>query len=161
MFKKVLVLVLAVMMLVPTFVFADISDYPTPPNSACTYVTYRATNGGEYFYSNSPFYIRGTVCTTDGSIKYTYRVDTDVWVNYINVPYSSSITYSNVDLYYEDGTTLFLSAPIIPPALVQGMMGANLLTSILPILPIILGTLVLLIGFWKAWRTLLRMLSQA
>lgn len=161
--KKVLFLVFIFIMLSTSFVFAT------------TYTMYfkHIPSGNTYVLtSSSPFTVNSNnYVTNSSSYRYdiiqpdgnpggsgTYQAN-DYWgTTAITSPTTWTLQDSNHDVYKFDGS-LFFQLPKIPP-MVQGMEGAlpNLLQNLVLILPIILGGIVLVVGFRKAWTMLLRFL---
>ena len=80
-----------------------------------------------------------------------------------------NIVYSSLDIYDDSGNMVFQGAPQVNqiPEITKTLVeqttqvGMQPLTLIKTLLPIVIVTIVGLIGFWKAWQLLLKNLRKA
>lgn len=101
---------------------------------------------------------------------YDFDGDNNEWVFYMantncNV---KKIIYTTVDFYDAEGNVLFQKAPqVVIPEITKTLVeqttqvGMKPLTQIKTLLPIVIVTIVGLIGFWKAWQLLSKQLKRA
>lgn len=158
--KKVFTLTILLIALTSSFVFADTmplpSWYDSTLQSTHPYVVYNGSN--MWAISSEPF-INKTSWGTKVGFKSTatgyYGADFHFGLNSGEQPIQT-VSQSNHDIMNITDSTVFFGAPMTPFQL--GMVGAqqNLLRNLVLILPIILGGLLLLIGFRKAWEMLMR-----
>ncbi|GAB6107490.1 hypothetical protein [Fusibacter bizertensis] len=156
--KKVLILFLLLIMLTSSLVFANSYGIPdTYLQQFSHWVVVKGSNGlDQVYFSNSDIYLSPSgYINTDGTSR--SRKQVGYWTSELgwanNTFIINSFYETTHDIY--QGTTLVFQSPKIPP-LIQGMAGAlqKLLSPIQLILPIILGMLVLAIGFHKAFKVL-------
>lgn len=156
--KKIVILTIIMIVLSSSMVFAN--QY----NSEPYYVKFTTTTGTTYYVtSNSKFELisNGEQIYGTSSFK-MYNVATG------NLGYTSpssgvaagpipvgNISLSSHDILVQGTSTVFFK---LPSAYTTGMEGAqqNLLRNLVIILPIILGGILLVIGFRKAWAMLMR-----
>lgn len=163
--KKVIILTLLLLMITSSLVFAAEMTLPnwytTDLRTQYPYAIYNGTN--TWLVSNQPIIAKAewgnNVGLKVGASGYYGNSSSKFFTSTHEAV--TNVAQSSHDIINITTSTVFFSAPMTP--FQRGMVGAlpNLLQSLLVILPIILGMLVLVIGFRKAWEMLSRVLARA
>ena len=181
--KTIVAIVMMLMLLISTlklntYARTELDVLPLPENEGYWFLTEVTTKSGQnqgdkqyyYYTSNKKMYYNPTSGDIEGQeIKYyrlitkdtewEFRWETDKIrsekINTENTYYKYEIIRSNFTIYYINGETVFFSV----------LTQVDPLTQMTPLIrgisPFLIGLLIALVGFWKAWQFLFKTLRKA
>ena len=180
--KIIVAIVMMLMLLISTLKLNTYArtelDVPLPENEGYWFLTEVTTKSGQnqgdkqYFYytSNNKMFYNPTSGNIEGQQIKLYQLlteDTEWYyggvteeiisdkINTENTHYIYEIIRSNFTIYYIDGEAVFFSV----------LTQVDPLTQMTPLIrgisPFLIGLLIALVGFWKAWQFLFKTLRKA
>jgi hypothetical protein len=161
MYKKVIFFILIIFIFSTTTVFAEgqyylKTSYYNSANSVTDIYEYDSTT--PYLYDGNNFIgSSGTINIYKNGVKIATVTNSQNLLQ----PSTFKLLQSSHHVYNKLNNSVFFKAPLTP--IQEGMEGAQqtLMSQVLTILPIILGMLLLVIGFRKAYQMLSQILGRA